>query len=94
MSAELYPSTKALSVYNMLSLARQDVDRAAILASLQEHWDPKTDEAFVAEGTAFLVEHGFVVETEGKLAPARPRAPDGKAWPLRRSKSDTELRWA
>lgn len=94
MPAQIYPSTKGLSVYNTLSLARQDLDRAAVLGALQEHWDPNLDEAWVSEGAAFLLERGFVTETEGKLRPARPRAPDGRAWPLRRARADTDLRWA
>lgn len=92
--AVIYPSTKALSVYNMLSLARQDLTAAEVLGGLQEHFDPNLDDAFVAEGVSFLLAKGFAIEADGKLRPGRPRAPDGKAWPLRRAKADTDLRWA
>ncbi len=94
MPAEIYPSTKALSAYNLLSLARKDLSVSEIVAGLQEHFDPAVDEAWVTEGVSFLLERGFAVQQEGKLAPGRPRAPDGKAWPLRRANENTELRWA
>lgn len=94
MSAEIYPSTKALSVYNMLSLCRQDLSRAEMLSRIQEASYPDADGAWIDEGVAFLLERGFVVEDDGKLSPGRPRAPDGKAWPLRRTNADRDLRWA
>jgi hypothetical protein len=94
MSAEIYPSTKALSVYNMLSLARRDLTQVEVLEALQEHWDPALTLEWVAEGVTFLVANGFALEQEGRLAPARPRAPDGKTWPLRRSNANRDLRWA
>lgn len=94
MPAELYPSTKALSAYNMLSLARKDLSVSEIVEGLQSHFDPAVDEAWVAEGVAFLVANGFALELDGKVAPARPRAPDGKAWPLQRANENRDLRWA
>lgn len=94
MSAQLYPSTKALSVYNTLSLSRRDLTRTEIVASLQEHYDASVDEAWVTEGIAFLVERALAVVDGEQVAPGRPRAPDGRCWPLRRAKADTELRWA
>jgi hypothetical protein len=90
----IYPATKALSVYNMLSFARQDVSQADLLSRIQEAAYPDADEAWIAEGVAFLLERGFAAEVDGKLTPARPRGPDGRCWPLRRAKADTELRWA
>lgn len=94
MPAEIYPSTKALSVYNMLSLCRQDLSRGEVLSRIQEASYPDADAAWIDEGVAFLLKRGFVVEGDGKLAPARPRAQDGKAWPLRRANEDRDLRWA
>ncbi len=94
MPREIYPSTKALSAYNMLSLARRDLTPAEILEGLQEHWDPALDASWVTEGVGFLVANGFVAEQDGKVVPARPRAPDGKIWPLRRADENRALRWA
>lgn len=94
MPAEIYPSTKALSAYNMLSMSRKDLSVAELVDELQEHFDPEVDAVWVAEGVAFLVANGFAVERDGKVAPVRPRAPDGKAWPLRRANENKELRFA
>lgn len=94
MSTEIYPSTKALSIYNMLSLVRQDLARAEVLERLQEAAFPDADDAWITDGVGYLLANGFALEQDGKLAPARPRAPDGKCWPLRRANDNRDLRWA
>jgi hypothetical protein len=90
---EPWPSTKALSVYNALSLARRDMTRAGILEYLREAWDPDVPADFVATGVDFLLERGFVREEDGAVVP-RERRPNGFCRPLRRIDGDANLDWA
>jgi hypothetical protein len=93
MSFEIYPSTKALSVYNMLALQRRDMTRAELVSTLCEVYG-LVDDAWVAEGVGFLVASGFAVEADGVIAPALGRAPDGRAAPLGRAPADDRrLAW-
>ena len=93
MSDQVYPSTKGLSVYNMISLRRKDLSVAEIVADLREHFDPEITEQYVTDGVAFLTARSLATEVDGVVTPKRPRQPDGKCWPLKRTNADADLTW-
>lgn len=92
MTDPIYPSTKALSVYNALSLSGRDMTPAEVLAYLRDHWDPKVTPEYVAEGAAYLIERKMAHEIEGVLI--APRLPNSrKTKPVKRANDDRDLVW-
>jgi hypothetical protein len=56
---EHWPSTKGLSVHNVLRTAHREMTPAEITAFLQRAFDPRVDAEYVETGIKFLLERGF-----------------------------------
>jgi len=90
-SDEHWPSTKALSVYNALSLSGRDMRAGEIATFLQEVDDPGMDEAYVLEGLNFLLAHALVqIAQDIVVIPIRhPKTRMGR--PLVKTRDETKL---
>jgi hypothetical protein len=86
---EIYESTMALSVYNCLSLSRQDLSRDAIEAFLRNAFDQNLPEDYVPRGVDYLVKENLADEQDG-LVKIR-RLPDLRGVPVVRVNDDREL---
>lgn len=65
---EPWPSTKALSVYNVLRFREtQSLSLPEVLAYLREHWDPDYPEAWVRDGAEWLQSRGFASLTNDSV---------------------------
>lgn len=93
MTNEPWASTKALSVYNALSLAKRDMTREELCDYLRGAWEPDMPADFVAVGVDFLAAKGFVTEVDGVVIAAM-RTGNGFCRPLKRTKDDADLDWA
>ena len=71
MSSTDWPSTKALSVYNALSISGRDMTPDEIGEFLRAEWDPTVDDEYVQTGTQFLLRRGFVRRFENLIVIAR-----------------------
>jgi len=80
---ETYSSTKALSVFNVLALSRQDLPREAIDQFLRSSFDQNLPEDYVDQGVEYLVGERLAVEEAGVLK--IQRLADGRAKPVVRS---------
>jgi hypothetical protein len=88
-----YPSTDALSVYNVLSLLGRDLSDGEILAYLREHFDEAFPESALVTGIDFLVARGFVERRTQGIAVKRIKQGSKvrAAHPLRRTRDRREL---
>jgi hypothetical protein len=86
---EIYQSTKALSVYNVLSQLKIDLPRERIDHFLRTSFDVNLADDYVSEGIAYLVSEGFAEESEGVVK--IQRMPDGTGKPVVRSADDRAL---
>lgn len=84
-----WPSTKALSVYNALSLAGADMTANELVAFLRECFDPRIGPEYVAEGIAFLNRKRFAV-MDGQTVVIQ-RSPQGRGRKLMRINEDADL---
>jgi len=91
MTAEAWPSTKGLSVYNALSHGLRDMTDEEILSYLRTAWDPQLERAYVHDGIAFLVQREFV-RVDGPTVRLKERGPNGKGKMVVRANEDTDLR--
>jgi len=89
MSDAIYQSTKALSVYNVLSMSKRDMPRSEINKFLRTAFDQNLTEDYVASGIEYLVSHGFAEEGNGVVKIRR--LPNGRGLPVVRSSDDLEL---
>jgi hypothetical protein len=59
-TAEHWPSTKALSVFNVLRITRRGMTPAELVGNLQRAMgDPDVNEEYVVTGIGFLVARGY-----------------------------------
>lgn len=89
--SEIYQSTMALSVYNVLSLTKTDLPREKVNEILRSQGalGPNIAADYVDQGVEYLVGNGFAAERDGKLV--IPRMPDGSGKPVVRCNSDRDL---
>ncbi len=87
--SDIYPSTKAFSVFNVLALAKQDLPRETIDQFLRSAFDQNLPEDYVTQGVAYLVQENFATEEAGVIK--IPRFADGRAKPVLRSNDDRSL---
>jgi hypothetical protein len=85
----IYQSTKALSVYNALSLTGQDMPRGQVDAFLRGTFDQNLPEDYVEHGVEYLVSHGLAFEIDGVLT--IERLPSGRGKPVLRCNNDQDL---
>lgn len=90
MSAQAWPSTKGLSVYNALSQGMRDMAHDEILAYLRDIWDPHMEPQYVHDGIAFLVSRDFV-KIDGPVVRLKERGPNRKGKILVRANDDRDL---
>lgn len=89
---EPWPSTKALSVYNVLRLRESTVVLIRdILPYLREHFDASYPQAWVDDGVQWLIEKGFVT-SNGVFLSAKYMNQRGIPARLVRASGDAELR--
>lgn len=87
--SEIYQSTKALSVYNVLSLSKRDLSRADVESFLIRSFDAQLPDDYVAHGAQYLIEHGLAEDRGGVLSIRR--FPDGRGLPVVRSADNRSL---
>jgi len=91
MTDPIYPSTKALSVFNVLAGAGRPLARAEVLWWLRQNWDPKLADDYANKGAEYLLAKKFVTESDGKLSVP---SVGGKPRKLKRANQDRDLVWA
>jgi hypothetical protein len=87
----IYPATKALSVYNVLAGAGRPLTAAEVLWWLRQNWDRKLPDDYAEHGAAYLLEHGFARQRDGKLSVPHV---GGKPKRIKRTNDDHDLAWA
>ena len=87
-----WPSTRALSVYNVLRLKKETpfVTLDDVLVCLRDFFDPGYREDWVIEGAAWLQKRGFIASTGGQIC-ASHRDRSGVPIKLVRTEGDAEL---
>ena len=88
-----WPSTKAFSVYSVLSRAKRDLSAAEIMHYLQSNWSTHVDSEYVASGAVFLILRGFAHDENGLLR-LQHRKPDGSGRTIMRAHGDQEIVYA
>jgi len=100
MNQVIYQSTKALSVYNMLSLSGRDMTRDECAAALRGAMSlsgvpgsgDEFDRAYVDDGAAYLLERGFISQAiDGRLAIPMRDAKTRRGPPLKRINFDKDI---
>ncbi len=91
MTAQAWPSTKGLSVYNALSKAMEDMRAPEILDYLRAVWDPNMTATYVHDGVAFLVKKDFV-RIDGETVRLKERGPNRKGKLVVRTDHDRDLK--
>lgn len=86
---EIFTSTKALSVFNVLAFTRQDLSRGRIEEFLREAFDQNLEDGYVDNGVTYLLEQNLATEVDGLLKIQRQT--DGRAKPIVRSADGREL---
>lgn len=94
LAPETYTSTKALSIYNALSLSGRDLTTSETLEYLRTHFDPKYQEQWIAEGLEYLTSRKYVVTVGDRIIPTRERNHVGRCFPLKRANEEKDLVWA
>lgn len=89
--SEVYTSTKALSVYNVLSITGRDMQREEILSYLRDHFDEAIEASYVDAGLQFLCDRGFVKTDADGVIVVPCRLANRRARPLMRASEDKEL---
>lgn len=87
--SEIYESTMALSVYNVLSLAGRDLPVGKIEQFLRDNFDQNLSEDYVARGVGYLTRNEMAADVDGMIV--IPRLPNKRGKPLVRSRDDREL---
>lgn len=88
----VWPSSKGLSVWNMLSVEGRDLTAPEILALLRKHWSQRIDRLWVEAGIEFLARRGMVT-CEGEIVRVNyPRDPRTNAAPkVEKTRDEREL---
>lgn len=93
-SREPWPSTKALSVYNVLRLNKRALMLLADVHDyLRSEWDPKYPQSWTLQGAEWLAEKGFVALDASGVIAATNVANDGTPRRLVRHNDDSDLRF-